>query len=158
MKNPGNLARRNLWNAGTRVKSAELFYSRGEWSDVVRECREALDFTFKSLLYAQGLEINRFQNPGEIFSKERHRLPPSLQADWDRVERIAAPVPSSGADLSPPLGSGDFMTFGEEPYPSPTPEVPSSESAHSALSDARYMLEFARTVCRHLHGVQGKTP
>ncbi len=157
MKSPGNLARRNLWNAGTRVKSAELFYFRGEWASVIRECREALDFTFKSLLHGLGLEITRFQNPGEVLIKERQRLPSVLTADWDKIERIVGPSSSSGGDLSAPFGGGDFMTFGEESFSAPQPEDPSIETAQSALSDARYMLELARTACRHLHGNQGKS-
>ena len=157
MKSPGNLARRNLWNAGTRVKSAELFYFRGEWASVIRECREALDFTFKSLLHGLGLEITRFQNPGEVLIKERHRLPSVLTADWDKIERIVGPSSSSGGDLSAPFGGGDFMTFGEESFSAPQPEDPSIETAQSALSDAQYMLDLARTACRHLHGTQGKS-
>ena len=157
MKKPGNLARRNLWNAGTRVKSAELFYSRGEWSDVVRECTEALDFTFKSLLHALGLEINRFQNPGAVFAKERHRLPPGLPADWERIDRIVGSGSSSGSDPASPFGEGDFMTFGEPSLSTPSREEPSGESALSALSDARYMIGLANEVCRHSHGIQ-KTP
>ena len=157
MKSPGNLARRNLWNAGTRVKSAELFYFRGEWDSVIRECREALDFTFKSLLHGLGLEITRFQSPGEVLIKERHRLPSVLTADWDKIERIVGPSSSSGGDLSAPFGGGDFMTFGEESFSAPQPEDPSIETAQSALSDARYMLDLARTACRHLHGTQGKS-
>ena len=158
MKKPGNLARRNLWNAGTRLKAAELFYARGEWNDVVRECTEALDFTFKSLLHALGLDVNRFQNPGEIFSKERQRLSPTLPADWERIDRIVGTGASSGSDLAASFGNGDFMTFGDPSFSTPSQEAPSSESALSALSDARYMIGFAKDVCRHLHGIKGTSP
>jgi hypothetical protein len=158
LKKPGNLARRNLWNAGTRLKAAELFYARGEWSDVVRECTEALDFTFKSLLHGLGLEVNRFQIPGEVFSKERHRLSPDLAADWERIDRIVGAGASSGSDPASPFGNGDFMTFGEPSFSSSPQEAPSSESALSALSDARYMVGLAKEVCRHLHGIKGTAP
>ena len=158
MKKSRNLARRNLWNAGTRVKSAELFYSRGEWNDVVRECTEALDFTFKSLLHALEVEFNRFQNPGEIFSKERHRVPPAMMADWETIDRIVSAGAPSGASIISPFGDSDFMTFGEPAFSAPSREEPSAESALSALSDARYMVGLAKEVCRHLHGIQGTRP
>ncbi len=149
MKNPDNLARRNLWNAVTRIKSAELFYGREEWPDVIRECREALDFSFKSLLHAQGMEINRFQNPGEVFSKERQRFPSAIPADWDRIGKIVSPEQpqSTGAPFA---GAGDFMTFGEDSFSSSPADAPSQESAQAALSDARYILDLARSLGRHL--------
>ncbi len=105
-----------------------------------------------------GVEVNRFQIPGEVFSKERHRLSPDLAADWERIDRIVGAGASSGSDPASPFGNGDFMTFGEPSFSSSPQEAPSSESALSALSDARYMVGLAKEVCRHLHGIKGTAP
>ena len=107
-----SLARRNLWNAGTRIRSAELFFSKKDWGDAIRESREALDFLAQALLLSAGIEWNRFQKPAPLLlaSKDKISLPPS--GDWDRIEQILGEsAPSTNESAS--FGGSDFMTFGE---------------------------------------------
>lgn len=144
MKSSSNLARRNLWNASTRIKASELFMAREEWADVVRECREAIDFSLKGLLHAIGADIPKFQDLGGLLLQSKERFPSGLTIDWERVTRISGIIKESND--SGIFGGGDFMSFGEEVSSEP-PALPTREEAEAILSDVRYMEQLGHKVC-----------
>jgi hypothetical protein len=153
MKNPHNLARRNLWNSGTRIKASELFMARGDWGDSIRECREAIDFSLKALLHGIGIEIPKFQDLGALLILHKDRIPGDLAVDWDRISRIAESL--KGNQESSPFGGNDFMTFGEDPI-SPAPQVPTKEEAIRLLEDVRYLASLGEGILK-LAGIPSKT-
>ncbi len=143
-----SLARRNLWNAGTRIRSAELFFSKKDWGDAIRESREALDFLAQALLLSAGIEWNRFQKPAPLLlaSKDKISLPPS--GDWDRIEQILGEsAPSTNESAS--FGGSDFMTFGD-PFETPATSPPTEEAAAAALEGARYLCALCHVVVSSL--------
>jgi hypothetical protein len=139
-----SLALRNLWNAGTRIRSAELFLAKNDWGDAIRESREALDFVTQALLFSAGIEWNRFQKPGPLLlaSKEKISLPPF--GDWSRIEQILGEAAPS-LDEAASFGGSDFMTFGD-PFEMPATSPPTEETALASLEGARYLCSLCHEI------------
>lgn len=116
---------------------------RGDWPDVVRECREAIDFSLKGLLYAMGVDIPKFQDLGDLLLKNKSQMPAGLSVDWDKVLRIASALKESPG--SPIVGGSDFMTFGESFDQSSA--APTEEEAASLLEDVRYLNDLGKKAC-----------
>lgn len=145
MKNPYNLARRNLWNSNTRIKASELFMARGDWADSVRECREAIDFALKALLHAIESEVPKFQDLGALLLQKKDHFPPDFSVDWDRVSRIAGTLVAN-QDVST-FGGNDFMTFGEESVLASSPAQTKEDAVH-LLDDVRYLASLGEEILR----------
>ena len=138
-----SLASRNLWSAGTRIRSAELFFSQKDWTDAIREGKEAIDFISQALLFFSGIERNKFQPPGPLLLSSREKIPFPDTTDWTRLENLLDEKPSHQNDSS--FGGGDFMTFGE-PFSSGDSPPATSEEALRLLDDVRYLEMICRKV------------
>lgn len=147
MQPPSNLASRNFWNGSTRIKASELFLARGDFADVVRECREAIDFFLKGLLHGIGIGAPRYQDLGALLLQNRDKVPPEVLVDWERMTRIVAIIqenPDAGM-----FGGGDFMSFGEEAT-APAPPPPDAAEARSILDDVLYLESVGKSLMNSL--------
>jgi hypothetical protein len=144
-KRRSSLAKRNFWNAGTRIRSAEIFLSQKDWSDAIREGKEAIDFISQALLFFSGIERNRFQPPGPMILSLRERIPFPENTDWQRLESLLDEAPST--QEASPFGGGDFMTFGE-PFTSGSAPPSTPEDAKKLLDDVRYLAKICRYILR----------
>ena len=144
-KRRSSLAKRNFWNAGTRIRSAEIFLSQKDWSDAIREGKEAIDFISQALLFFSGIERNRFQRPGPMLLSSRKKIPFPENTDWQRLERLLEEAPSD--QEASPFGGADFMTFGE-PFTSGSASPSTSEDAQKLLDDVRYLEKICRYILR----------
>lgn len=148
MSRLNNLAKRNLWNAGTRIRSCELFLHHKDWTDVLRESREAIDFALKALLFGAGITPGKFQDPGTLLLQHRECFVGSPSWDWIRISRILEKP--TGTDDPPMFAGGDFMNFGD-PFQTLAPP-PTEEEARFLFSDAGYMATLAEEFLRSLPG------
>lgn len=142
-KRKNSLATRNLWNAGTRIRSAELFLSKEDWTDAIREGNEALDFLAQALLFFSGIERNKFQQPGPLLLSSKERIPFPPATDWTRLHQLLGEK-SSTQDISS-IGGSDFMTFGD-PFSSGETLPPTREEATNLLADVRYLADICHKI------------
>jgi len=117
--------------------------SRGDWPDVIRECREAIDFSLKGLLYAMGVDVPKFQDLGNLLVQNKSQIPAGLSVDWDKVIRIASTLTESPGEQM--FGGNDFMTFGESFDQSSA--APTGEEAASLLEDVKYLNDLGKKAC-----------
>jgi HEPN domain-containing protein len=81
------LAADYVQRATARLRALDVLFEAASWADVVRESQEALELALKGLLRACGVEPPRIHDVADVLVAERHRLPPTLQ---EEVERLAA--------------------------------------------------------------------
>jgi hypothetical protein len=141
-KRKESLATRNLWNAGTRIRSAELFLSKEDWADAIREGNEALDFLAQALLFFSGIERNRFQQPGPLLLSSKEKIPFPATTDWTRLHQLLGEK-TSAQDTS--IGGADFMTFGD-PFSSGDTLPPTKEDAFNLIADVRYLADICHKI------------
>jgi HEPN domain-containing protein len=86
MHNRG-LARDYVHRADVRLQALDVLFGAGSWADVVREAQETLELALKGLLRSCGIEPPRVHDVSDVLLAERHRLPPALLPEIDRVAR-----------------------------------------------------------------------
>ena len=138
-----SLATRNLWNAVTRIRSAEVFLSQADAANAIREGKEAVDFISQALLFFSGIERNRFQQPGPLLLSSRDQIPFPATTDWTRLENLLAEKTSTQDAAS--FGGGDFMTFGD-PFTSGDAPSSSPEEAAGLINEVRYLEDICRKI------------
>ena len=150
-KRKESLATRNLWNAGTRIRSAELFLSKEDWGDAIREGNEALDFLAQALLLFSGIERNRFQQPGPLLLSSKDKIPFPATTDWTKLQQLLGEK-NPAQDISS-IGGGDFMTFGD-PFSARETLPPTQEEASNLITDVKYLADICRKI---LYSSKAKT-
>lgn len=75
--------------ATLRLRALDVLFEAESWADVVGESQEALELALKGLLRASGVEPPPIHDVADVLVAERHRLPPSLQEEVDRLAALS---------------------------------------------------------------------
>jgi HEPN domain-containing protein len=79
------LAADHVRRAEARLRALDVLFEAESWADVVRESQEVVELALKGLLRAVGVDPPRIHDVADVLIAERHRLPPPLHPDIDRL-------------------------------------------------------------------------
>ncbi len=82
-----SLARDYVHRADVRLRALDVLFAARSWADVVREAQETMELALKGLLRSCGIEPPRVNDVSDVLLAERHRLPPSVAPEVDRLAR-----------------------------------------------------------------------
>lgn len=125
------MIRSYLFKARVRLEALDFYFSRGAYSDVVREAQEVVEISLKAILWSIGVEPPKVHNVGPVVVSYQSELPPEV-----------APLAPELARVSKWLGKEREFAFYGDADLVPTAEYTEDE-ARRAMEDARLVVKAA---------------
>ncbi|HHX28972.1 MAG TPA: HEPN domain-containing protein [Firmicutes bacterium] len=125
------LAQSYLLKAKARLKTLNVLYEEGAFSDVVREAQEVVELALKGMLRQIGVEPPKVHDVGDLIVEYRRMFVSEIAAQADRLREISRWLRKER----------EFAFYGEIDFV-PTLEY-SEEDATRAMADAKIVVDAA---------------
>lgn len=131
-----NVAREYLSKSLNRLESLDIYLTKEDYSDVVRESQEIVELALKALLRNAGIEPPQWHDVGEIVGRYKERFPEYLRREIDKIK-----------DISKKLSDDRELAFyGDEEGGRSFDELFNKQDALSAKEGATFIVEIVRKV------------
>lgn len=128
------LAQSYLQKCLVRLEALELFFDRGDYSDVVREAQEVVELALKAILRSVGIEPPRWHDVSPVLRENRGLLPLEVRSQLRKLSTISRRLRKDR----------ELAFYGDEDF------IPSREysrrDAKRALEEARFVVQIAQEV------------
>ncbi len=129
-----DLASSYLQKAEKRLKILDVLFDEKDYSDVIREAQELVEFAEKAMLRRVGIDPPKWHDVGGIILEHKERFPVSVHKNLKRIAKISKQLRKE-RELSF-YGDIDFI---------PTEEY-TKEDAITAIKDAHFVVETVKLV------------